>query len=103
MSLVANSYTRTLRIHFSVANTFFSFVYRTISAMSSNNIRADGVPGFRKFGLAMIQLHPGSDDKTAHLAHTRQMILKAAEGNGNVKPDLITLPVSTLIVFGADL
>jgi hypothetical protein len=53
------------------------------------------VDGFSRFSLAMIQLQPGTEDKSKNLAHTRGMIIRAFEGDGDAsrKPDLIMLPV----------
>ena len=56
-----------------------------------------GVPGFRSFKLAMIQLHPSGDDKSATLQHAREMLLKAATGEGDYEqPELLMLPVSPI-------
>lgn len=55
---------------------------------------------FTTFKLAMIQLQPGLDDKVQNMIHTREMILKAAAGDGDEarRPDLIMLPVGTTLL-----
>ncbi len=55
-------------------------------------------PAFKPFNLALIQLGQIGSDKGANLKHARDMIRRAAngEGAGNAqggKPDLIVLPV----------
>jgi hypothetical protein len=56
-------------------------------------------PGFKPFNLALIQLGQIGADKRANLNHARDMIRRAAGGEGvggaQRKPDLIVLPVST--------
>jgi hypothetical protein len=55
-------------------------------------------PGFKPFNLALIQLGQIGADKRANLNHARDMIRRAASGEGvggaQGKPDLIVLPVS---------
>jgi hypothetical protein len=55
-------------------------------------------PVFKPFNLALIQLGQIGVDKAANLKHARDMIRKAANGEGaggaQGKPDLIVLPVS---------
>lgn len=56
-------------------------------------------PAFKPFNLALIQLGQIGADKAANLKHARDMIRKAANGEGTDgntqgKPDLIVLPVS---------
>ncbi len=55
-------------------------------------------PAFKPFNLALIQLGQIGADKTANLKHARDMIRRAAIGEGvggaQGKPDLIVLPVS---------
>ena len=67
-------------------------------------------PIFKSFHLALVQLGGVGADKVDNLKHAREMILKAAGGDGGTKPkpDLIVLPVGfssatleiTLIVSG---
>jgi hypothetical protein len=56
-------------------------------------------PAFKPFNLALIQLGQIGADKRANLNHARDMIRRAASGEGvggaQGKPDLIVLPVST--------
>ena len=56
-------------------------------------------PAFKPFDLALIQLGQIGVDKRANLNHARDMIRRAARGEGvggaQGKPDLIVLPVST--------
>ena len=47
----------------------------------------------KPFRIALIQLGDVTSDKSRNLKHAREMILKAAVGEGR-KPDLIVLPVS---------
>ncbi|KAI0303463.1 carbon-nitrogen hydrolase [Multifurca ochricompacta] len=52
-------------------------------------------PAFKPFNLALIQLGQIGPDKAANLKHARDMIRKAANGEGEGaqgKPDLIVLP-----------
>ncbi|GBE82573.1 carbon-nitrogen hydrolase [Sparassis latifolia] len=51
-------------------------------------------PAFKPFNLALIQLGQVTADKAANLKHAREMILKAAGGDGGAKPkpDLVVLP-----------
>jgi len=54
-------------------------------------------PAFKPFNLALIQLGQIGADKRANLKHARDMIRRAASGEGENtqgKPDLIVLPVS---------
>ena len=55
-------------------------------------------PAFKPFNLALIQLGQIGADKSANLKHARDMIRRAASGEGvggaQGKPDLIVLPVS---------
>jgi len=53
-------------------------------------------PAFKPFGLALIQLGAVGTDKSANLRHAREMIMKAAEGDGasGSRPSMIVLPVS---------
>jgi hypothetical protein len=54
----------------------------------------DAADGFKPFTLGMIQLGSIGPDKETNLAHSREMILKAAKGDGqSSKVDLIMLPV----------
>jgi omega-amidase len=58
-----------------------------------------GAPAFKPFNLAVIQLGQIGADKRANLNHARDMIRRAASGEGvggakHGKPDLIVLPVS---------
>lgn len=52
-------------------------------------------PTFKPFNLALIQLGGVSADKAHNLKHAREMILKAASGEGGSKPkpNIIVLPV----------
>ena len=55
-------------------------------------------PAFKPFNLALIQLGEIGADKRANLEHARDMIRRAASGEGGGggaqgKPDLIVLPV----------
>jgi hypothetical protein len=56
------------------------------------------VKGFTRFTLAQIQLEPGGENKDENLKHTREMILRACNGDGDMarRPDLIMLPVSRI-------
>ena len=55
-------------------------------------------PTFQPFNLALIQLGQIGTDKRVNLKHAREMIRRAAKGEGaggaHEKPDLIVLPVS---------
>jgi len=55
-------------------------------------------PTFQPFNLALIQLGQIGADKGVNLKHAREMIRRAANGEGaggaHGKPDLIVLPVS---------
>lgn len=53
------------------------------------------IPTFKPFNLALIQLGGLGANKRENLMHAREMILKAAGGDGgaNLKPDLVVLPV----------
>jgi omega-amidase len=49
---------------------------------------------FRPFTLAFVQLGQVGANKSDNLKHAREMILKAASGDGHPKkPDLVVLPV----------
>jgi omega-amidase len=49
---------------------------------------------FKAFTLALIQLGNIGSNKAENLRHAREMILRAASGQGRSKrPDLIVLPV----------
>ncbi|KAI6028291.1 carbon-nitrogen hydrolase [Pisolithus orientalis] len=56
--------------------------------------RMSTAPSFKPFKLALIQLGGVGPDKSANLKHAREMILKAAEGDGSAgsKPSLVVLP-----------
>jgi len=61
-------------------------------------------PTFKPFNLALIQLGQIGADKAANLKHARDMIRKAANGEGvkgntQGKPDLIVLPVSVSLLM----
>lgn len=65
-----------------------SRLYRTMSTTSA--------PELKPFTLSMIQLGQIGADKSANLAHAKDMIARAAKGEGSGaegKPDLIVLPV----------
>jgi omega-amidase len=65
----------------------------------SRTMSTSTAPTFKPFNLALIQLGGITDDKSANLSHAREMLLKAAHGEGvndRVKLDLIVLPVSLL-------
>jgi omega-amidase len=65
----------------------------------SRTMSTSTAPTFKPFNLALIQLGGVTDDKSANLSHAREMLLKAARGEGakdRVKPDLIVLPVGLL-------
>lgn len=50
------------------------------------------------FRLALIQLGGTGKNKTANLAHAREMVLKAAKGvEGGEKAQLVVLPVRSLL------
>jgi len=55
-------------------------------------------PTFQPFNLSLIQLGQIGTDKGVNLKHAREMIRRAANGEGaggaHEKPDLIVLPVS---------
>ena len=46
------------------------------------------------FGIALVQLGGVTASKESNLNHARDMVRKAAEGNGTIKPKLVVLPVS---------
>lgn len=56
-------------------------------------------PVFKPFNLALIQLGGVGSNKSDNLKHAREMILKAANGDGGLKPkpDVIVLPVSRVV------
>lgn len=58
-------------------------------------------PVFRPFRLALIQLGATGADKSANLQHAREMIMKAAEGDGTPesKPSIVVLPVSMSLEY----
>jgi hypothetical protein len=62
-------------------------------------------PTFKPFNLALIQLGQVGADKSANLRHARDMIRRAANGEGagivQGKPNLVVLPVSTLCAVHA--
>lgn len=64
-------------------------------------------PAFKPFNLALIQLGQIGADKSANLKHARDMIRRAASGEGvggaQGKPDLIVLPVSAAYNISMDL
>src|SRR6266852_3076767 len=67
---------------------------RGVAFMSTTPI----APTFKPFNLALIQLGQIGADKGANLKHARDMIRRAANGEGvgsaqGKKPDLIDLPV----------
>lgn len=52
-------------------------------------------PTFKPFNLALVQLGHVTSDKANNLKHAREMILKAARGEGaptGIKPQLVVLP-----------
>ncbi|PCH38779.1 carbon-nitrogen hydrolase [Wolfiporia cocos MD-104 SS10] len=55
---------------------------------------SSAAPAFKPFNLALIQLGQVGPDKAANLQHAREMILRAARGDGGAKPkaDLVVLP-----------
>lgn len=57
--------------------------------------QASVAPTFKPFNLALVQLGGVGANKTENLKHAREMILKAASGDGGSKPkpNLIVLPV----------
>ncbi|RPD65790.1 carbon-nitrogen hydrolase [Lentinus tigrinus ALCF2SS1-7] len=59
-------------------------------------------PTFKPFNLALIQLGGVGTDKAANLRHAREMIKKAASGDGGAKPkpDLIVLPECFNSLYG---
>lgn len=58
-------------------------------------------PTFKPFNIALIQLGGITHDKASNLKHAREMILKAATGEGGVKPkpDVIVLPVCNVNIL----
>lgn len=64
-------------------------------------------PAFKPFNLTLIQLGQIGADKGANLKHARDMIRRAASGEGvggaQGKPDLIVLPVSPCMVHDSTL
>ncbi|KZV61869.1 carbon-nitrogen hydrolase [Peniophora sp. CONT] len=61
-------------------------------------------PELKPFTLSMIQLGQITADKTANLAHAKEMIARAAKGEGSGvegKPDLIVLPECFNSPYGA--
>lgn len=63
----------------------------------SRNMTTSTAPTFKPFNLALIQLGGVGSDKSANLRHAREMLLKAARGEGGAKPDLIVLPVCCIL------
>ncbi|OBZ75294.1 Mitochondrial protein import protein mas5 [Grifola frondosa] len=59
-------------------------------------------PIFKPFNLALIQLGQIGADKAANLKHARDMVLKAAGGDGGAKqkPDLVVLPECFNSLYG---
>jgi hypothetical protein len=60
-------------------------------------------PLFKPFQLALVQLGGIGKNKSDNLKHAREMLLKAARGDGNngKKPNLIVLPVDGPICLSA--
>ncbi|KAI0807029.1 carbon-nitrogen hydrolase [Fomes fomentarius] len=71
-----------------------TFLPRTMSSAAA--------PTFKPFNLALIQLGHVGPDKDANLKHAREMIKKAASGNGGTKPkpDLVVLPECFNSLYG---
>ncbi|THH05534.1 hypothetical protein EW146_g9875, partial [Bondarzewia mesenterica] len=63
-----------------------SHLSRSLAYMSSP------APTFKPFNLALIQLGQIGADKSANLAHAKEMILKAARPEASQRPDLVVLP-----------
>lgn len=88
-------------LRFSPAIFARSFASRRLASMST----IPPAPTFKPFNLALIQLGQVGADKNANLRHARDMIRRAANGEGagivQGKPDLIVLPVSTLCAVHA--
>ncbi|KAI0710428.1 carbon-nitrogen hydrolase [Cerioporus squamosus] len=59
-------------------------------------------PTFKPFNLALIQLGGVGTDKAENLKHAREMIKKAASGDGGAKPkpDLVVLPECFNSLYG---
>ncbi|TFK93166.1 carbon-nitrogen hydrolase [Polyporus arcularius HHB13444] len=59
-------------------------------------------PTFKPFNLALIQLGGVGAEKAANLKHAREMIKKAASGDGGAKPkpDLVVLPECFNSLYG---
>ncbi|THH20930.1 hypothetical protein EW146_g499 [Bondarzewia mesenterica] len=72
----------TRRIH----RSSLSHLSRSLAYMSSP------APTFKPFNLALIQLGQIGADKSANLAHAKEMILKAARPEASQRPDLVVLP-----------
>lgn len=62
----------------------------------STSVQVPPIPNAKPFRIALIQLGDVTGDKSANLRHAKDMILKAASGEGSPKPDFIVLPVSSL-------
>lgn len=80
-----------------------SWLRPSLSLLSSSSrlhrtMATTSAPELKAFTLSMIQLGQITADKTANLAHAKEMIARAAKGEGSGaegKPDLIVLPVRT--------
>jgi omega-amidase len=57
--------------------------------------QVSAAPTFKAFNLALIQLGGVTANKADNLKHAREMILRAAVGDGGskAKPNVIVLPV----------
>ncbi|EPQ58508.1 carbon-nitrogen hydrolase [Gloeophyllum trabeum ATCC 11539] len=58
-------------------------------------------PTLKPFRLALVQLGQVTSDTKSNLAHARDMISKAASGQGSKKPDLVVLPECFNSPYGA--
>ncbi|TFY50322.1 hypothetical protein EVJ58_g11098 [Rhodofomes roseus] len=65
-----------------------------LTATARRAMSSAAPPEFRPFNLALIQLGQVGADKAANLKHAREMIMKAASGDGGSKPkpSLVVLP-----------
>jgi len=59
-------------------------------------------PEFKPFSIALIQLGGVTGNKETNLQHAREMITKAAQGNGDKKPHMIVLPECFNSPYGAN-